>query len=83
MRILLHLNVPKIRTNAAGREFAAVTLEYLATTWNKDGAITAMGYQLPLHRAVSRDKRRRKKFFAQPAQKDLTAQRKGGRVSPT
>lgn len=62
VRIILHLNVPKIRTNAAGRVFAAVTLEYLAVTWNKDGAITAMGYQLPLHRAVSRDKRRRKNF---------------------
>lgn len=62
VRIILHLNVPKIRTNAAGRVFAAVTLEHLAVTWNKDGAITAMGYQLPLHRAVSRDKRKRKNF---------------------
>lgn len=62
MKIIVELNVPKIRTNAEGRAFGQLTLEYLATTWNKDGAITAMEYRLPLHRAVSRDKRKRKNF---------------------
>lgn len=73
MRIILHLNVPKIRTNAEGRAFGKLTIEHLAATWNKDGAITAMECRLPLHRAVSTEKRRRKKFFAEHAQKDLTA----------
>lgn len=60
MKIIVELNVPKIRANAEGRAFGQLTLEYLATTWNKDGAITAMGCYLPLHRAVRHDKRKRK-----------------------
>lgn len=51
MLITITLNVPKIRRDEDGREFARALVEHLDATFNKDYAITEMEYYVPKHRA--------------------------------
>lgn len=49
MRLFFYLDIPKIRRNDEGRDFAEALIEHLLSTFNDDCAIKSITYTLPKH----------------------------------